>query len=76
MTVEIPTTMRAAVYRPGSLNPVIEHHFPVPQPGPGQVLLKIAACGACHSDVLLLTEALIDDRTYILGHEISGYPVK
>ena len=75
MTVEIPTTMRAAVYRPGNLNPVTEH-VPVPQPGRGQVLLKIAACGACHSDVLLLTEALIDERTYILGHEISGYPVK
>ncbi|KAI0333247.1 GroES-like protein [Cubamyces sp. BRFM 1775] len=76
MVVEIPTTMRAAVYHPGNLNPVTEHHFPVPQPGHGQVLLKVAACGACHSDVLLLTEALIDERTYILGHEISGYPVK
>ena len=76
MTVEIPTTMRAAVYRPGNLNPVIEHDHPVPQPGHGQVLLKVAACGACHSDVFLLTEALIDDRTYILGHEISGYPVQ
>ncbi|KAI0328255.1 GroES-like protein [Cubamyces sp. BRFM 1775] len=76
MAVEIPTTMRAAVYHPGDLNPVIEDRHPVPQPGPGQVLLKVAACGACHSDVLLLTEALIDDRTYILGHEISGYPVQ
>ncbi|KAH9902392.1 chaperonin 10-like protein [Cubamyces lactineus] len=76
MAVEVPTTMRAAVYRPGDLNPVIEHQHPVPRPGHGQVLLKVAACGVCHSDVFLLTEALIDDRTYILGHEISGYPVQ
>ncbi|CDO75111.1 hypothetical protein BN946_scf185010.g36 [Trametes cinnabarina] len=76
MSAAVPTTMRAAVYRPGHFNLAIEDDFPVPEPGSGQVLLKVAACGACHSDVLLLTNAIIDDRTYVLGHEVVGYPAK
>ncbi|KAI9001481.1 GroES-like protein [Trametes punicea] len=76
MVAEIPITMRAAIYRPGRYNFVVENDIPVPEPHQGQVLLKIAACGVCHSDVLLLTSALIDDRTYIAGHEVVGYPVK
>ncbi|CDO75112.1 hypothetical protein BN946_scf185010.g37 [Trametes cinnabarina] len=76
MPAQVPTTMRAAVYRPGHFNLAIENNFPVPEPGPGQVLLKVAACGVCHSDVLWLTNAMIDDRTYIFGHEVVGYPAK
>ncbi|KAI0667919.1 GroES-like protein [Trametes maxima] len=72
----IPATMRAAVYRPGNLNLIVENDFPVSKPGKGEVLLKVAACGACHSDTFLLSNAVIDDRTYILGHEIAGYAVK
>ncbi|KAJ3007956.1 hypothetical protein NUW54_g3341 [Trametes sanguinea] len=76
MSAEIPTTMRAAVYRPGHFNLSVEDDFPVPEPMSGQVLLKVVACGACHTDIALLTNAIIDDRTYILGHEIAGYPAK
>ncbi|KAI9067693.1 GroES-like protein [Trametes sanguinea] len=76
MSAEITTTMRAAVYRPGHFNLAVEDDFPVPEPMSGQVLLKVAACGACHTDISLLTNAIIDDRTYILGHEIAGYPAK
>ncbi|KAI0648696.1 GroES-like protein [Trametes meyenii] len=71
-----PVTMRAAVYRPGNLNLIIENDFPISKPGKGQVLLKVAACGACHSDTFLLSNAVIDDRSYILGHEIAGYAVE
>ncbi|KAI9001480.1 GroES-like protein [Trametes punicea] len=76
MVAEVPTTMCAAVYRPGDFNIRIENDFPVLEPQAGQVLLKIAACGVCHSDVFLLTSAITDERTYVLGHEVSGYPVK
>lgn len=72
----IPTTMRAAVYRPGNLNLVLETDFPVPQPATGQVLLKIAACGTCHSDIFTLSNTLIENRTFIMGHETAGTAVK
>ncbi|KAI0363860.1 GroES-like protein [Pilatotrama ljubarskyi] len=72
----IPTTMRAAVYRPGNQNLVLDGAYPVPQPKTNQVLLRVAACGACHSDTFLLSNAFIDDRSYVFGHETVGYAVQ
>ncbi|MDT9686334.1 zinc-binding dehydrogenase [Streptomyces sp. TRM76323] len=49
---------------------------PRPQPGPGQVLVKVEAAGVCLSDVHLidgtLTPRLLDGETVTLGHEVSG----
>ncbi|MFI8192384.1 zinc-binding dehydrogenase [Streptomyces sp. NPDC085946] len=49
---------------------------PRPQPGPGQVLVKVAAAGVCLSDVHLidgtLTPLFLRDETVTLGHEVSG----
>lgn len=42
--------MKAVVVRGFGRPPAIED-VPVPEPGPGQVLVKVAACGVCHSDV-------------------------
>lgn len=49
-----------------------------PSPGPGEVLLKVAGAGACHSDVAIFNE--FDeglnpqmDPEFILGHENSGW---
>ncbi|KAI0633255.1 GroES-like protein [Trametes polyzona] len=69
-------TMLAAVYQPGQNNLVLDPSFPVPTPGEGQVLLKIAASGVCHTDVFYLSAARPDPRTYILGHEIVGTPAQ
>ncbi len=69
------THMRAAVYVPGN-NELVLQHVPIPTPGPQQVLLKIAASGVCHSDTFVLSGALPDPRTYILGHENVGYAVQ
>ncbi|MGF9664206.1 alcohol dehydrogenase catalytic domain-containing protein [Arthrobacter crystallopoietes] len=47
--------------------------IPVPEPGPGQVLLKVSACGVCHTDVAFRADpgpALPAGLT--LGHEIAG----
>lgn len=44
------TTMRAAVVRAFKAPLVIEE-VPVPRPGPGQVLVKVAASGVCHTDL-------------------------
>ncbi|AEN08164.1 MULTISPECIES: zinc-binding dehydrogenase [unclassified Streptomyces] len=47
-----------------------------PQPGPGQVLVKVEAAGVCLSDAHLidgtLTPLLLDGDTVTLGHEVSG----
>ncbi len=45
----------------------------VPQPGPGQVRVKVEACGICHSDVLV-KEGLWPGLQYprVPGHEIAG----
>jgi len=46
---------------------------PTPQPGPGQVRIKVEACGICHSDVLV-KEGLWPGIQYprVPGHEIAG----
>lgn len=45
----LPASMTAAVmYAPGDIR---VEQAPVPRPGPGEVLLKVAACGVCGSDI-------------------------
>src|SRR6202050_5964426 len=45
----------------------------IPQPGPGQVRIKVQACGVCHSDVLT-KQGGWPGLTYprVPGHEIAG----
>ena len=46
---------------------------PVPGPGPGQLLLKVHACGVCRTDLHLLDgEVSIERPPRILGHQIVG----
>lgn len=66
--------MRALQYRTiGSAPEVVE--VPTPEPGPGQVLLKVTAAGACHSDEFVMSLPA-DQYTYglplTLGHEGVG----
>ena len=46
---------------------------PTPEPGPGEVLLRVGAVGACHSDLHILdAEAGLFPTPMTLGHEIAG----
>jgi propanol-preferring alcohol dehydrogenase len=48
----------------------------MPEPGPDQVLVRVAGVGLCHSDVLFLTSpagVLPYDVPFTLGHEIAGW---
>ena len=48
--------------------------LPVPRPGPGEALVRVAACGFCHHDLLVMNGVLrrgVRPGT-VLGHEISG----
>ncbi len=69
--------MKAAVYHgpPGSWpeKPMSIEEVPVPVPGPKEVLVKVAACGLCHTDVTILRGApVVNEFPIILGHEPSG----
>ena len=67
--------MRALfVESPGRPPTLVVRDVPVPQPGPGEVLVRVAACGFCHHDLLVMSGALRRGvrRDVILGHEISG----
>ncbi|MDG2907085.1 MAG: S-(hydroxymethyl)mycothiol dehydrogenase [Acidimicrobiales bacterium] len=44
----------------------------VPDPGPGEVLVTILACGVCHTDLHYREGAINDEFPFLLGHEASG----
>ncbi len=67
--------MRAAFFTPGN-NKVVLKDTLIPTPTSEQVLLKVAAAGVCHSDVYLLSDDILDSRTYVMGHETVGYAVE
>ena len=44
----------------------------VPDPGPGEVVVDIQACGVCHTDLHYREGGINDDFPFLLGHEASG----
>ncbi|MBO0880723.1 MAG: S-(hydroxymethyl)mycothiol dehydrogenase [Mycobacterium sp.] len=44
----------------------------VPDPGPGEVVVDIAACGVCHTDLTYREGGINDDYPFLLGHEAAG----
>ncbi|KWX69069.1 S-(hydroxymethyl)mycothiol dehydrogenase [Mycobacterium sp. NAZ190054] len=44
----------------------------IPDPGPGEVVVKILACGVCHTDLTYRDGGISDDYPFLLGHEASG----
>ncbi|GAA2559024.1 S-(hydroxymethyl)mycothiol dehydrogenase [Streptomyces levis] len=44
----------------------------VPDPGPGEVLVTVQACGVCHTDLHYREGAISDDFPFLLGHEAAG----
>src|SRR5829696_2915410 len=44
----------------------------VPDPGPGEVLVRVQACGVCHTDLHYREGAINDEFPFLLGHEASG----
>jgi L-iditol 2-dehydrogenase len=67
--VPIPKTMRAGVYRAKGIVRVEE--VPVPEVGDGEVLIKVAACGVCGTDIKKIFHAYVPPPQ-ILGHEVAG----
>ena len=44
----------------------------VPDPGPGEALVRVQACGVCHTDLHYREGAINDDYPFFLGHEAAG----
>ena len=61
--------MRAAVYRGSSTVSVDE--VETPEPGPGEILIRVEACGVCHTDLKKIEYNLLPPPR-IFGHETAG----
>jgi len=65
-------TMRAAIFDASTKQLTIEN-VPIPEPGPGEVLVRVKACGICLSDVHLIDGALQAPLPRVIpGHESAG----
>lgn len=65
----LPRTMRAGVYREKGV--VCVEEVPVPEVGNGEVLIKVAACGVCGTDIKKIFYGYVAPPQ-ILGHELAG----
>jgi S-(hydroxymethyl)mycothiol dehydrogenase len=52
--------------------PVTIEHVVVPDPGPGEAIVKIQACGVCHTDLHYREGGINDEFPFLLGHEAAG----
>jgi alcohol dehydrogenase, propanol-preferring len=53
--------------------PLEERALPVPEPGPGEVLVRVAACGVCRTDLHIADGELHDPKLpLVLGHQVVG----
>src|SRR5438874_10859346 len=52
--------------------PVTVESVVVPDPGPGEVTVRVQACGVCHTDLHYREGGIGDDFPYLLGHEAAG----
>src|SRR3977135_361635 len=69
-------TMRAERFYADSKTIVVED-IPIPEPGPGEVLVKVAFCGICHSDLSLINGTFPSQLPVVTqGHEASGTVAK
>jgi S-(hydroxymethyl)mycothiol dehydrogenase len=66
------TTQVRGVVAPGKGLPVEVTTVLVPDPGPGEALVRVQACGVCHTDLHYREGGIGDDFPYLLGHEAAG----
>src|ERR1700753_1106485 len=56
----------------GKGEPVQVTEVLVPDPGPGEALVRVQACGVCHTDLHYKMGGIGDDDPYLRGHEAAG----
>ncbi|KNB53122.1 S-(hydroxymethyl)mycothiol dehydrogenase [Streptomyces caatingaensis] len=60
------------VVAPGKNEPVRVETIVVPDPGPGEAVVRVQACGVCHTDLHYKQGGINDDFPFLLGHEAAG----
>ena len=68
---EMPQHVRGVIARSKGA-PVEIQTVVVPDPGPGEALVAIQACGVCHTDLHYREAGINDDFPFLLGHEAAG----
>ena len=67
MTSEVQGVVAMAKGEPVSLVTIV-----VPDPGPGEVVVRVQACGVCHTDLHYREGGINDEFPFLLGHEAAG----
>ncbi|WP_406345276.1 S-(hydroxymethyl)mycothiol dehydrogenase [Streptomyces sp. NBC_00648] len=67
----MPQQVRGVI-APGKDEPVRVETIVVPDPGPGEAVVKVQACGVCHTDLHYKQGGINDDFPFLLGHEAAG----
>ena len=67
MAHEVRGVVARAVGQPVSIETII-----VPDPGPGEALVRVQACGVCHTDLHYREGGINDEFPFLLGHEAAG----
>ena len=67
----MPQQVRGVVaHRKGE--PVTVETIVVPDPGPGEAVVQVQACGVCHTDLHYREGGINDEFPFLLGHEAAG----
>jgi alcohol dehydrogenase, propanol-preferring len=65
--------MRLSIQQPAESGPLVLQDLPVPEPGPGQVRLKVQFCGVCHTDLHTIEGDIRPPHLPITpGHQVAG----
>jgi len=67
----VPQQVRGVIARSKGA-PVEIVEITIPDPGPGEVVVAIAACGVCHTDLTYRDGGINDEYPFLLGHEAAG----
>jgi S-(hydroxymethyl)mycothiol dehydrogenase len=67
MTSEVRGVVARAVKEPVTVETIV-----VPDPGPGEVTVRVQACGVCHTDLHYREGGIGAEFPYLLGHEAAG----
>jgi S-(hydroxymethyl)mycothiol dehydrogenase len=67
----VPQEVRGVVARSKGA-PVTVETIVIPDPGPGEAVVAVQACGVCHTDLHYREGGISDDYPFLLGHEAAG----
>src|SRR3954452_948741 len=67
MTLQVTGVVATAANQPTEQRTIV-----IPDPGPTDVIVRVRACGVCHTDLHYRNGGINDDFPFLLGHEAAG----